>query len=112
MKEIGDVSKFCFTGAYCETGIHVFWTGALYIRILEYNDQAPVFDLPFYNLSVLEERPLSTVIGSVLARDEDDQIQAYQLQSNPGELFTISGSSGRSLVRLHYTRLSARKRVP
>ncbi|XP_070186154.1 cadherin-87A-like isoform X2 [Littorina saxatilis] len=69
-------------------------TGTLFIRILEYNDQAPQFELPFYNLSVLEERPLSTFVGSILARDEDDQIRSYQLKSNPGNLFTISLTSG------------------
>ena len=73
----------------------------MFIRILEYNDQAPVFDLPLYNLSVLEERPLASFVGSLLARDADDRIESYQLLSNPGNLFTISINSGRLLVQPH-----------
>ena len=69
-------------------------TGALFIRILEYNDQAPYFEFPFYVLNVTEELPLASVVGSLLALDEDDDIRAYQLVDNPGDLFSISINSG------------------
>jgi hypothetical protein len=61
---------------------------------LEYNDQAPQFQLPFYNLSVLEERPLAAFVGSLIATDEDDLIASYHLVSNPGNLMSIGLTSG------------------
>ncbi|XP_076454192.1 cadherin-87A-like isoform X2 [Babylonia areolata] len=69
-------------------------TGSLYIRILEYNDQAPYFELPLYQLSVREEIATGTFVTSLLALDEDDQIETYQLTQNPDNLFSIDAQTG------------------
>ncbi|KAL8591922.1 hypothetical protein ACOMHN_039975 [Nucella lapillus] len=69
-------------------------TGSLFIRILEYNDQAPQFEFPFYNLEVDEERVRGTFVASLLAFDEDDEISSYQLVSNPGNFFALDAQTG------------------
>ncbi|KAK7507306.1 hypothetical protein BaRGS_00001241 [Batillaria attramentaria] len=82
-------------------------TGMLFIRILEYNDQAPFFEQPNYEFEVKEERPRGTFVGSLLAFDEDDAISSYQLTVNPDQLFLISSSSGVLQVngRLDYEKI-------
>ncbi|XP_025090736.1 cadherin-87A-like isoform X2 [Pomacea canaliculata] len=68
--------------------------GALFIRILEYNDEPPYFEFPSYNLTMFEEQPIGSFVISLLALDANNAIASYQLLSNPGNLFAISAVSG------------------
>lgn len=69
--------------------------GALFIRILEYNDEPPYFEFPSYNLTMFEEQPIGSFVISLLALDANNAIASYQLLSNPGNLFAISAVSGK-----------------
>src|SRR5262249_19684258 len=54
----------------------------------------PPTDLALSSNSVAENSPNGTVVGSLLATDPDaGETFTYSLQSNPGNLFAISGSN-------------------
>ncbi|CAL1530727.1 unnamed protein product [Lymnaea stagnalis] len=59
-------------------------TGSFLIYILEYNDQAPTFEQPYYNISIEEEQNINSFVQNLNCRDEDDKIAGYGLtQDNP-----------------------------
>lgn len=69
-------------------------TSPINILIKDSNDNIPTFDNNFYEFSVVENIPIKTSIGQVLAKDDDVGINAdmvYSVQSgNIGNTFTIS----------------------
>lgn len=69
-------------------------TSQINIRVKDSNDNIPTFDNNFYEFSVVENIPIKTSIGQVLAKDDDVGINAdmvYSVQSgNIGNTFTIS----------------------
>ncbi|XP_071106393.1 cadherin-87A-like [Haliotis cracherodii] len=69
-------------------------TGTLIINILEYNDQSPYFQLPFYNITIDEEQPIGAFIMTLIARDDDDEIDQYEIFDDRGNYFSIAASTG------------------
>ena len=65
--------------------------------ILEYNDQRPYF-LPYQNLTIAEEQPVGSFVIALLARDEDDPIDEYNLIDNPFNFFAIGYKTGKWII--------------
>ncbi|XP_067673629.1 cadherin-87A-like [Haliotis asinina] len=69
-------------------------TGTLIINILEYNDQSPYFQLPFYNITIDEEQPIGAFIMTLIAQDDDDEIEQYEIFDDRGNYFSIAPTTG------------------
>ncbi|XP_069510267.1 protocadherin gamma-A6-like isoform X28 [Ambystoma mexicanum] len=75
------------------------------INVLDFNDNAPVFDQPVYKIQVMENSPKGSVIGTIRATDNDqgtnsqvtysfnklqeDILQKFKLDSHTGEISVI-----------------------
>ncbi|KAM9318351.1 protocadherin Fat 3a isoform 2-T2 [Pholidichthys leucotaenia] len=69
----------------------------VHITVMDYNDNAPIFSQPTYDVTISEDTPLDTEVVQVLASDRDSHHQlTYSLQSS------IDPSSMR-LFRIHPT---------
>ena len=75
------------------------------VTILDVNDNKPVFDVPFYNVTIQEDFPLNKTFLTVHAVDADSGPNAdveYRLSSNLNDdvknLFSINATSGELTV--------------
>ncbi|XP_055876321.1 cadherin-87A-like [Biomphalaria glabrata] len=76
-------------------------TGSFLIYILEYNDHAPRFDLPLYNISIDEEQNVNAFVVNLNCRDDEDKISGYTLtQTSPRlpQYFSLIPGSGAMIV--------------
>ncbi|VDK43754.1 unnamed protein product [Anisakis simplex] len=56
-----------------DRGSPPLWSSSVVnIQLLDVNDNAPQFELQTYNLWIVENAPIGTVIGTLIARDADD----------------------------------------
>ncbi|KAM5299015.1 protocadherin gamma-A2 isoform 11-T11 [Ctenodactylus gundi] len=75
-------------------------TCRIHVRVLDVNDNAPVFTQPEYRVSILENTPVGTRILTVTANDPDEGYNAqvaYFLEKPPGEtseVFELKSTSG------------------
>ena len=46
-------------------------TSLLVVRILDVNDERPLFDKPSYHFTISENRPVGSPVGTVRATDQD-----------------------------------------
>ncbi|XP_008567683.1 PREDICTED: protocadherin gamma-A2 [Galeopterus variegatus] len=75
-------------------------TSRICVKVLDVNDNAPVFTQPEYRVSVPENVPVGTRIVTVTATDADEGYNAqvaYFLEKNPGEtseVFELKSTSG------------------
>ena len=64
------------------------------IRVLDFNDNGPMFDEASYKFHVTENRPPHSVVGFVMASDSDtSDVLRYELVEN-SERFTVVETSG------------------
>ena len=69
-------------------------TATLRVNVIDFNEFAPVFDIGNTAFEVLEEQPIGTPVGTVLATDQDTaQTITYSFEQQ-SSLFTIDPSSG------------------
>ncbi|KAH9513024.1 hypothetical protein Btru_035618 [Bulinus truncatus] len=76
-------------------------TGSFLVYILEYNDQAPRFELPLYNISLEEEQNINSFVSNLNCQDDDDKIAGYDLiQESPLRpvFFSLIPGSGAMIV--------------
>nr|XP_015307519.1 PREDICTED: protocadherin gamma-A2 isoform X9 [Macaca fascicularis] len=75
-------------------------TSRICVKVLDVNDNAPVFTQPEYRISVPENTPVDTRILTVTATDADEGYNAqvaYFLEKSPGEtseVFELKSTSG------------------
>ncbi|XP_058295923.1 protocadherin gamma-A2 isoform X13 [Hylobates moloch] len=75
-------------------------TSRICVKVLDVNDNAPVFTQPEYRISVPENTPVGTRILTVTATDADEGYNAqvaYFLEKSPGEtseVFELKSTSG------------------
>ncbi|KAK2908823.1 hypothetical protein Q8A67_004660 [Cirrhinus molitorella] len=83
-------------------------TQTLTVKILDVNDNPPVFQKHIYNTSVMENREPGEVIVTVTAVDLDSEMNSavsYSLLPGPGyELFTIDSHTGQISTSTHLDR--------
>ncbi|XP_012934695.1 cadherin-87A isoform X2 [Aplysia californica] len=76
-------------------------TGALFIRITEYNDQDPYFVKSEYRLNITEETIRNSFVESLQCKDDDDDIASYSLEQiipNFPDYFGLLGETGTMIV--------------
>lgn len=88
--EVG-VGVGVFTSLY-EPLIH--FAGELIITIVDVNRHAPIFPEPSYYVSVVEEQPIGTVLGTFLATDKETPISAIVI-SPPSDYFEVDNVTGK-----------------
>ncbi|XP_062443263.1 protocadherin Fat 2 [Rhea pennata] len=71
------------------------WAKVL-IRILDRNDLKPLFSPPSYKVSIREDTPLKTVIGTLSATDADagQNAEFYYALNTKSDLFTVHPTTG------------------
>ncbi|XP_050390915.1 cadherin-87A [Patella vulgata] len=86
-------------------------TGTVIITVLEYNVNPPYFEQAVYFLTIDEERPIGTFVTTLVAMDDDNTIDRYEMISNPNNYFTISPSTGVISIngRLDYEQMNSTK---
>ncbi len=67
-------------------------TTTLTVNILDFNDNTPIFEQSAYSFNLVENSPVSTLIGRIRANDFDLQNISYFL--NDTELFEIDSMTG------------------
>ncbi len=76
-------------------------TASIVLTVSDKNDQTPKFEANRYNFGIQENRPIGTVVGDVVAVDNDDgpngQVE-YRFRT-PVSQFTIESASGRIKTR-------------
>ncbi|XP_072295798.1 protocadherin beta-15 [Eucyclogobius newberryi] len=76
-------------------------TASILVRVLDANDNVPVFTQRVYKVSVPENSPMGTVIVRLNATDADDGLYGtitYSFRHTIGELFEINHENGEVLV--------------
>ena len=69
----------------------------IHIKVLDENDNAPIFTQVSYIFSIAEESPAGTIAGTVRATDADEGSNSnivYFIASSEGDLFTVDTHSG------------------
>lgn len=79
--------------------------GMLIITITDVNDSPPIFlppwtpNNPTYSISIKEEQPVGTIIGTYSAIDEDSDIAQYTIFPE-NEFFEINNGTGNNNIKL------------
>ncbi|XP_064609251.1 protocadherin-11 X-linked-like [Liolophura sinensis] len=95
-----NTSEISFTVMASDAGIPPRHTNAtVAVMIVDVNDERPKFNQTFYRFSVLENSPLGTVIGSVVASDPDLGLGgkvSYTISDTPEStgMFAVSSEDG------------------
>ncbi|CAL1613005.1 unnamed protein product [Knipowitschia caucasica] len=83
-------------------------TALLVVKVLDSNDNVPVFDAPVYSVTVAENAPVGTLLIQLNATDQDegpngDVLYSFSnhVSSRVKELFGVEARSGRVEVRGH-----------
>ena len=75
----------------------------LILNIVDVNDEVPVFEMPSYFFTVVENRPAGTVIGQVKAYDVDATAEyqriTYSMEGVGSKAFRVDPTSGEILAR-------------
>lgn len=67
------IKQILFNAYVTDTGIpQLTATAEIIVDIINTNDNDPIFNLPEYQMNVLENSPKGTVVGKVEASDNDD----------------------------------------
>ena len=67
------INMYLLTIQATDTGIPAYnTTGQVSIRLINENDETPIFNAMGYSFNITENRPSGTVVGNVLATDHDD----------------------------------------
>lgn len=67
------IKEIALTATVTDTGIpQLTSTAQLLIDVINTNDNEPIFNLSEYQMKVLENSPKGTVVGKIVANDNDD----------------------------------------
>lgn len=74
------------------------------VTVLDYNDNPPVFQPPFYKVNILENSPIGFVIVAVRATDRDTigSKVSYTLAGEDKSYFSIDKSSGEIATKVQF----------
>ncbi|XP_077869641.1 LOW QUALITY PROTEIN: cadherin-23 [Saccoglossus kowalevskii] len=86
-------------------------TTQLYIRVLDTNDQAPLFAITLYQFSVKENESVGSLVGQVVATDSDSvmehsKIFYHIINGNPDNDFYLNENTGVVLINKQLNRES------
>ena len=87
-------------------------TRTVTINVVDNNDNAPMFERPYYEISLKENHPIDQIFLTLTATDKDSNALSYQLQ-NPtsiGDIVVIDHTNG-SLFLNHSLDYEAQKTV-